>query len=236
VNNPIKRHAADFWTFRHDRVESAPEWKGVGQIFIINVDWRRDRYDSVLRELATAKAPFDRVTRVPACQTDPGDTSQAGGQMACLRSHIETLRRAQAQRFDHVLVLEDDFCFTSDVGRHLTDLRTFFEREYDYWICLTATSKYGAVMPKDDLLSFSFQPCTNTGGYLVSREGLDHVLPVFEEALERLRATGDCIANAVDRCWAVLQPSGKFLVFRRKFGFQASSFSDIERSISRYLD
>lgn len=236
VNNPIKRHVADFWTFRHECVESDGRWQSVDQIFVINVEGRHDRYDSVLRELATARAPLDRVTRVPAFTKEPGDISQAGGQIACLRSHIETLRRAQAAQFDHVLVLEDDFCFTSDFEQHLTDLRSFFERSYEYWICLVATSKYGAIVPKDDLLSFSFQPCTNTGGYLVSREGAARLLPLFEQALERLILTGDCVANAVDRCWAVLQPSGKFLVFRRKFGFQVSSFSDIERSISRYLD
>jgi hypothetical protein len=143
---------------------------------------------------------------------------------------------ASSAGFGHVLVLEDDFCFTSDLDMHLRDLRTFFERDYEYWVCLIATSKYGAIVPKDDLLSVSLQPCTNAAGYLVSRDGLARLLRVFEEALERLKATRDAASYAADRCWAVLQPSGKFLVFRRKFGFQGSSFSDIERSISRYLD
>ena len=157
--------------------------------------------------------------------------------LAC-RATSGTLRLRQGARGKrgHVLVLEDDFCFTSDLEQHLTDLASFFERGYPYWICLVATSKYGAIVPKDDLISLSFQRVTNTAGHLVSREGVERLLPVFETALEHLRTTGDCAANAVDRCWAVLQPSGKFLVFRRKFGFQASGFSDIERSISRYLD
>jgi hypothetical protein len=236
VNNPIKRHVADFWSLRHDRVEYDRRWDGVDQIFIINAAERRDRYDSVLRELASARAPFERVTRVLAFTTDPAETDQVSGTIGCLQSHIQALRGAQSAQFGHILVLEDDFCFTSDLDVHLMDLRTFFERDYEYWVCLIATSKYGAVVPKDDLLSLSFQPCTNTGGYLVSREGLEHLLPVFEQALELLKATGDCGSYAVDRCWAVLQPSEKFLVFRRKFGFQSSSFSDIERSISRYLD
>ncbi len=61
-------------------------------------------------------------------------------------------------------------------------------------------------------------------------------MPVFENAAERLVESLDTLSYAADRCWAVLQPSGKFLVFRRKIGFQAASFSDIYRSISRYLD
>ncbi len=236
VNNPIRRHCADFWRLDHDLVESDRRWQGVNQIYVINVDDRLDRRDSVLRELATARAPFDRVVRISAVKSLPGSDTQVEGQLACLSSHIETLKRARDEQHQHVLVLEDDFCFTSDLDQHLSDLATFFARQVDYWVCLIATSKYGALVPKDDLLSFCYQPCTNTGGYLVSRSGIEQLLPLFESARERLRQTGNCLANAVDRCWAVLQPSGKFLVFRRKFGFQVSSFSDIERGISRYLD
>jgi hypothetical protein len=236
VNNPIKRHVADFWGFRHDIVEYDYRWDGIGRIFIVNVDARRDRYDGVLRELASARAPFHLITRVSARPISPEALGSSGGQAACLRSHIDTLRQAQATGCHHVLVLEDDFCFSSDLELHLSDLRTFVERDYDYWVCLVATSKYGPLVPKDDLVAMSFQKCTNTGGYLISRPGLEKVLEVFEAALARMTASGDHVANAVDRCWAVLQPTEKFLVFRRKLGFQVSSFSDIERSISRYLD
>jgi len=236
VNNPIKRHVADFWNFRHDRVESDPRWQAVDQIFIINIDERSDRRDSVLRELCSARAPLDRVTRISALKGHSEFTEQVSRTIGCLRSHIEVLQRAADARFRNILVLEDDFCFTSDIDDHLKDLEAFFVRDYAYWICLIATSKYGAIVPKDDLVSLSFQPVTNAGGYLVSREGLERLLPTFEDALEKLKATGECSSFAADRCWTVLQPSEQFLVFRRKFGFQVSGFSDIEQSISRYLD
>lgn len=244
VNNPIKRHVADFWRFQHDFVEHDARWHGVDRIFIINADQRRDRYDAVLRELAHARAPFDRIVRVSAFTgggaalpaPEPRHESSVRGTIGCLRSHIEALRMAEAGRFEHALVLEDDFCFSSDLETHLRDLGTFFERAYDYWICLLATSKYGAVVPVDDLVSETHQKCTNAAGYLISRSGLHRTLAVFEEALERLKETRKVEVYAADRCWASLQCSGKFLVFSRKFGFQGSSFSDIERSISRYLD
>jgi hypothetical protein len=134
------------------------------------------------------------------------------------------------------LILEDDFCFTTDLEMHLDDLRTFFQRAYDYVVCLLATSKYGRIVPKDDLVCASFQPCTNTGAYLVSGEGLDELLAVQEFALRALKETRDTERYSADRYWATLQGTGRFLVFRRKLGFQISSFSDIERRISRYLD
>src|SRR5262249_51418848 len=162
-NNPIKRHTADFWDFRHDRVESDVRWQAVDQIFIINADERPDRYDSVLRELCSARAPLDRVTRVSAFKHCSGTLDRVSGTIGCLRSHIEVLRRAMDAKFSNSLVLEDDFVFTSDLDHHLTDLSTFFQRDYAYWICLIAASKYGAIIPRDDLISLSFQPVTNAG-------------------------------------------------------------------------
>ena len=133
-------------------------------------------------------------------------------------------------------MLEDDFCFTSDLEQHLTDLAVFFERSYAYWVCLVATSKYGVIEPKYDLISLSFQPVTNAAGHLLSREGIEHLLPVFENwCSQRLNDTVD-LTYAADRCWSVLQPSERVSIFRRKFGFQISSFSDIERGISRCSD
>lgn len=236
VNNPIKRHVADFGRFQHDRVESDARWDGVDRILVINVDGRKDRWDSVLRELTTAGAPLDRVTRVSAIEPPGKKNDQAARQLACLRSHTKALRIASDAGLGTVMVLEDDFCFTSDIGRHLSDLSAFLERGYDYFVCLIATSKYGAVLPVDDVVSQSFQECTNTGGYLISAPGRAQVIPIFEDADKKLKRTGDTLTYAVDRYWASLQPSGKFLVFRRKFGFQGANFSDIEQSVARYLD
>jgi glycosyl transferase family 25 len=236
INNPIRRHVSLFGKFHHDQVEYDPRWDHVGQIYIINADDRPDRYDAVLRELASAGAPLHRVTRIPALQEQTAPTAQLNGTIGCLRSHIEVLRRAKAGGFDHVLVLEDDFCFTPDIDAHLNDLRSFLNGGYDYLVCLLATSKYGRIVPKDELVSVSRQPCTNAAAYLLSGAGLDQVLAVQEFALLQLQETHDSIKYAADRYWSVLQPSGKFLVFRKKFGFQTSSFSDIERQISRYLD
>jgi hypothetical protein len=236
INNPIKRHVADFWSFEHHCIEYDRRWDGVDQIYLINADERRDRLDAVLRELASGRAPFHRVTRVSAIKSRIGSTSQLKGRIGCLQSHIEVLRRALTQKFEHILVLEDDFCFTSEVDTHLSDLQKFFDRSYNYWVCLIATSKYGQVIPQDDLVSLSFQECTNAAGYLVSREGMEQVLAVREYALERLKATEDQGRYANDRSWTVLQSSGKFLVFNKKFGFQTASISDIEGTVSRYLD
>ncbi len=236
VNNPVKRHVASFGEFEYDDVEYDDRWEGVGHIYVINADARPDRQDAVLRELALARAPLHRISRVSATRDRTSGVTGIDGQIGCLRSHIEVLRQAMINRCAHTMVLEDDFCFTSDLDLHLDDLRAFLVGRYQYLVCLLATSKYGRVLPRDQLVSVSLQPCTNTGAYLVSEGGVERLLAVQECALARLKETQDIGKYSADRYWSVLQPSGQFLVFRRKFGFQSSSFSDIEGRIARYLD
>ena len=236
VNNPIRRHVATFGEFSYDAVEFDSRWDAVGQIYIINADHRPDRYDSILRELATARAPLHRITRIRASQSNVAQTHEINGHIGCLESHIDALKHAARTDFDHILILEDDFCFTSDIQAHLDGLSSFFLRGYDYLICLLGTSKYGKTVPLDDLICQSQQQCTNTEAYLVSRDGLPRLLQVQEFALQALKETLDAGKYAADRAWSVLQETGKFLVFRKKFGFQNSNFSDIERRITRFLD
>ena len=200
------------------------------------MDGRPDRYDAILRELGAARAPLHRMSRIPAVRDQSTSIAQVNGQLGCLRSHIDALRHAASHDFEHILVLEDDFCFTPEIDRHLDDLRDFVNRNYDYVVCLLATSKYGKVVTRDEIVSWSLQPCTNAAAYLVSGRGIDKLLEVQLFALERLLETQDTLKYACDRYWSVLQKTGKFLVFRRKFGFQSASYSDIEQQIARYLD
>jgi hypothetical protein len=237
VNNPIKRHAASFWSLSHDSVEYHSAWEDVGQIYILNVAHRSDRYDSILRELAAARAPFQRITRIePPAPNDSVTEVRLARTISCSEGHLAALGQAALSGHNHIMVLEDDFCLTSDLDCHLKDLQQFFARRYAYSVCLLATSKYGRLAAKDDLIALSLQPCTNAAGYLVSRDGIKELREVQTHALQLLKATGDTERFAYDRAWASLQPSGRLWAFRRKFGFQAASYSDIESSIARYLD
>lgn len=240
VNDHVKRHASWFWRIQHDLVESVDPWDGLDRIYVINMDDREDRLDAIMVELARARAPLDRVTRfsalVPKSRLRFHFRARSRGTIGCLMSHLGVLRNAIASGYRHVLVFEDDFVFTSDLDQHLADFGEFFRRKYDYWICLLATSKYDAVFAKDDLVSYTFQPCTTASAYLLSKAGMAQLLPIWEDALRQLEEGRDKAGLAADKAWAQLQPSGKFIVFNRKMGFQSSGYSSIARRTVRPLD
>jgi len=237
INNPAKRHLFEFNSLKNmfDVVEHHSCWEGIDDIFVINRDDRPDRHYSCLRELARMGAPLDAVTRFSACIYEGHADAHLNATIGCLQSHLAVVRAARASPRGHVLVLEDDFGFTDDIPFNQMALRTFVERQYEFDICLLATSRHGEILPKDDLVCLSRQPVTNAGGYLVSQEGLEKLESCFNNALRELLRAGDHLRFAADRCWAVLQGE-RFLTFRRRLGFQLPSFSDIEGRMVSYFD
>lgn len=133
------------------------------------------------------------------------------------------------------MVLEDDFCFTSNLNKHREDWALFFERNYDYDVCLLGTSKYHLTEQYDDLLSRSYQECTTTSGYLVSSTGLAKLKKLWQESVPRLIETRDH-SNVLDRSWSGLQSDGEFFFFTRKMGFQRPGFSIITGKTDFYMD
>jgi GR25 family glycosyltransferase involved in LPS biosynthesis len=240
-NNPVKRDVTDFWKFQFDEVQFSHCWDDVDVIIIINIDARFDRYYSVLRELVRLQAPLHKVQRVSAIVPSSNDLSDKGeshlkGQVGCLLSHIAAIRITNDVRARNALILEDDFIFTTETRVITTQIATFFSRKYDYSICLLGSSKYGERVRLDDLVSASFQSVTNTEAYFVSRNGAVELLRCFEEALRLLQQERDPSKYAVDRYWTILQDGARFLVFTDKLGFQAPSFSDIDRRYTAFFD
>lgn len=233
----IRRFILDYWDhpLPVDRVEAAQCWQRVDRIIYINLDSRSDRRHSLLREFAGGGVPLDRVERLPGERVGDSIPAQLRGSIGCLMAHLKACRRLRELGVKHGLIFEDDFGFSVDKSSWQADLEAFFERGYDYDVCLLATSKFGPIEPLDDLVCMTRQPCTNATAYLVSAAGLERLIPCFERALAHLRSTQDVERNAADRCWAELQGQ-RFLLFNRKLGYQLASYSDIESNMACYLD
>lgn len=89
------------------------------RIAIINLPDRHDRRRAVTRELRRWGVAVDgeRVRFVEAIRPDgPGDFPSTGAR-GCFLSHLKTLRQAQADGVQRLLVLEDDVMFLPALGR-----------------------------------------------------------------------------------------------------------------------
>lgn len=231
----IYRHPVFFKQVQHDVVEFDEGWEAVGQIYILNLKERRDRYLECLVELCRMGAPLHRVTHFEAKKERVCESAQTSALHGAGENHIWAVRHFLRNKYENCLVLEDDFTFSSNVAQHLRDLKLFFERRYAYDVCLLGTSNFGERRDFDDLLLTSHQECTTTAAYLLSRESAPRILDVFVEGNRMLLETGNG-GYTCDRYWHKLHSENKFFVFRTKFGFQRPNFSNITGVFSCHFD
>jgi hypothetical protein len=225
----LRRHAKYVFDVTHTSFEYHEAWESVSYIYVMNLTERFDRFMETLRELCLLRAPIHRVIRIAG---EKEENSHAG---AC-KSHREAVTHFLNSNKDHCLILEDDVTFNHYTANLLNNLKTFFERKYDYHVALAFSSKFYRIDPYDEILSLSFQECTTTAAYFLSKEGAKRVLPILEEGEQKLREGANPMIYACDRYWAKLQPERKFFVFKEKFGYQRAGYSNITKIVSCHFD
>ena len=82
-------------------------------IFVINLDRRPDRLETISGDLDRLGLSFERVPAIDARQLPPEDRADRNplfraGSKACMLSHGEALRRFLATESDAAMILEDD--------------------------------------------------------------------------------------------------------------------------------
>ena len=97
-------------------------------VFVINLDRRPDRLDTISGDLHRLGLPFERVPAVDARLLPPEDKADRNplmraGSKACMLSHGEALRRFLASESSAAMILEDDAELASVRSRRRDPLR-----------------------------------------------------------------------------------------------------------------
>ncbi len=82
-------------------------------VYVINLDRRPDRLETIAADLGRLGLPFERVPAVDARRLPAGDLADRNplmraGSKACMLSHSEALRRFLATESGAAMILEDD--------------------------------------------------------------------------------------------------------------------------------
>ena len=229
-SNICYRHPLYFNQVKHDQIEYDPCWESVEQIYILNLEERKDRYMHLLVELCRAQAPLHRIYHYKA-KKEP-----EGPYVGATQNHLAAVTHFLISTFNHCLILEDDFLFHSNLKKIQTQLKTFFERNYEYQICFLAYSKYGRIEPTDDLVAQSFQPCTTSSAYLLNSKTAKKIQECFATGITEMQKGGSPSTYCCDRYWAKLQSEPGFYVFADKLGYQRITHSDITKVVNFNFD
>jgi len=186
------------------------------KVMYINLDKRTDRRAELEGELAKMGMIAERF---PAIQ---GKT----GMIGCGLSHIAVLKRAIVERWENVLILEDDFQFLVDRDTFEKQLTRFFNSNSTYDVVMLSYNLISSV-PKDDLVSYVKEAQT-ASGYLVHKRFYGKLLANLEEGSYKLSNGGTNSQHANDQYWKSLQPTSEWFCFNMRIGRQRPSYSDIE--------
>jgi GR25 family glycosyltransferase involved in LPS biosynthesis len=191
--------------------------------FYINLESRTDRKLHVEEQLSLVGLPAHRFNaiRLP------------NGAVGCSMSHLKCLQMAKANRWDHVLICEDDIKFL-DPEVFKTHLNGFLENNIGWDVVLLA----GNNMPPyrvNDFYSVQVHQCQTTTGYLVKSHYYDKLIENIKQGLQNLMKEPHRHAFfAIDKYWFRLQQEDKWFLIVPLTVVQRADYSDIERRITNY--
>jgi len=236
ISNPMRRNYRWALKFKYDEFEGHECWDNIDYISVINSDDRPDRLFDILKEFKKMEVPLNKVYRQSAIIDSSTGNPYVNGLVGCFKSHLSILNKFSNTEFNNIAVFEDDFTFSEPIEENKNSLINFFNGHYGHEVLLLATSAEGTIVKRDDLVSNSYQPCTTTSGFILSKKGLERVLPLWQKANDMLIATWNFNVYACDRYWALIQVDNGMFTFNRKLGYQRPSFSQTSKTLAYNLD
>jgi glycosyl transferase family 25 len=189
------------------------------QIYVINLDHRKDRLEEITKELDNLK-----FKRFPAIKTSPG-------MIGCGLSHLAVLKEARELGLKEVLIFEDDFTFSESKEHCWKTVEEFLKNE-TYDVVMLAYALNSSKPYKPGLLKVL--DAQTASAYIVNNRFYDTLINLFEEAMPLLQSTRKHWLYANDQVWKKLQPGANWFAFEPRMGYQRKSFSDNTQSVTDY--
>ena len=199
----------------------------------INLDSRPDRralFESQFEDLNRVypnEYTFFPITRFSAI-------THERGAIGCSKSHIECIRFAKQNGWDHVLIMEDDVLIKQPAIL-VNQVNSFLTKFQDNWdVVLFAGNNYPPFKIESPFC-FRVANCQTAGCYLVCSRYYDTLLHNFEEGLAHFEIyPGAASSYACDAYWKQLQRADRWYLITPICVTQRPGYSDIEKHFVNY--
>ena len=202
----------------------------IDKVLYINLEHRKDRKESVEKELKKIGFSEDKIERIDAVKTNPG-------WIGCGMSHLKALDNAIKNNYDTVMIVEDDIIFNKNIDSDkFTNLVQNLYKDFsDFDICsLTCSIYQKKVIKLNSYLSKAINVKTVTG-IIVRKKFYQTLYDKFSECVEKLQKREPYCHWAIDVKWADLQgQNSKFYIFDPVIAKQSSGYSDIVKKDIAY--
>ena len=196
----------------------------IQHIFYINLDSRPDRKEYVETQLSSIG--IKNATRFKAIELK-------NGALGCSFSHLRCLEHAKQQNWDHVMIVEDDICFTKpDI--FVRQMNKFLSAHKNFDVLLIAGNNI-APYTIIDRTCVKINKCQTTTGYLVKNNYYDTLITNYREGIQKLTKNPEQpIFFAIDKYWFQLQEIHNWYLITPLTVTQREDYSNIEKRNTNY--
>lgn len=188
-------------------------WEFIDKIVYINLDKRPEKNEHMKK--ITSIFPSEKVIRFSAIEWNPGN-------IGCTKSHIEVMKMAIDNKWENVLILEDDVIWNRFESGYAL-LENLASQEYDVIHLGPSNANYDV----NTLRVFSGY-CTSS--YLVNGNYIPKLLSNFQEGMNLLIQTKSNIYPC-DVYWISLMQNDKWYLCNPCLMYQQESYSDIDLTV-----
>jgi len=186
----------------------------------INLDRCKERRKHIEHELENMGIKGERFS---AIEREPGIIGTG-------LSHLAAIKRAKAEGWENVFVLEDDFKFTIDRQTLDIMLDSFFKINTSYDVILL-NSTVTKSKPFTAHMSYA-KDAYGASAYIVHKGFYDTLIANWENAIENLMDTQMYWLYGFDKSWTELQKKHNFLYFHDRIGQPKEMYRHIGKAVS----
>jgi len=191
--------------------------------FYINLESRPDRKQYVEEELKKIDIQAERFNAIKL----------TNGALGCSISHLKCLEMAKANKWSHLLVVEDDIKFL-DPYLFKTQINKFLSTHNSWDVVLIGGNNIPPYEKIDDTC-IKVSSCQTTTGYLVNGHYFDTLIENFRDGIRLLiQNPSQPILYAIDKYWFRLQKSDNWFLIIPLTVTQREDYSDIEKRPTNY--
>ena len=197
----------------------------IQHVHYINLEGRTDRKTHVEQQM---KLVGLEAIRFNAIQHEVGA-------IGCAMSHLELLRMAKQNKFDHILIVEDDIEFISP-SVFQNSLSRFLSSGHTYDVLMLAGNNMGEYKMVD-ITCVQIRRCFTTTGYIVRHHYYDRLIENIEKGIELYLANPQKNnLYAIDVFWQTLQQQDTWYLLAPLSVIQKPDYSDIEKKHVNYTN
>jgi len=155
------------------------------------------------------------------------------GALGCSMSHLKCLQVAKENKWDHVLIVEDDIQFL-DPELFIEQINKFLKNNKSFDVLLIAGNNNPPYINIDDSC-VKVSKCQTTTGYLVKSHYYDKLIDNYKEGIQNLmKNPTQHVIYAIDKYWFRLQEKDNWYLIIPLTVTQREDYSDIEQRPVNY--